>query len=617
MSTCYNSKTEGTKDDFSTFIDVLSYRAENQAAQQAYTFLKSGETEAQEWTYEELHLRSQAIAASLQSLDAFGQRALLLYQPGLDFIAAFLGCLYAGVIAVPAYPPRRNRNLSRLQTIATDAQAKIVLTSSSLLQSLHNASEEEGLAIGGLHWLASDEVDCKLAFEWRKPTVNRDNLAFIQYTSGSTGTPKGVIISHGNLMHNEKLIKALFGHTEESIVVGWLPVFHDMGLIGNVLQPLYMGIPCYLMSPVDFLQKPIRWLQAVSRYKATTSGGPNFAYDLCARKVTPEQIESLDLSSWDVAFSGAEPIRAKTIEQFANIFADCGFRKEAFYSCYGMAETTLIVSGGEKTALPITCKVEVASLEKNRIIKVNDVREDSKEIVGCGQIPTELKVVIVNPESLTSCSSEEVGEIWVAGDSIAQGYWNLTEETEKTFHAYVADTGEGPFFRTGDLGFLQDSELYVTGRLKDVIIIRGQNHYPQDIELTVEESDPALRSGCGAAFAIDFKDSEQLIVVQEVERSYLRKLNVQEVIGNIRQAITLQHGLQVFSVVLVKTACIPKTSSGKIRRRACREAFLSGKLDVVDDWSENPQHKAKFINMQSEAESVLQQIANESKIKQS
>lgn len=617
MSTCYKSKTEDTKDDFSSFIDVLSYRAENQPAQQAYTFLKSGETEAENWTYEELHLRSQAIAASLQSLDAFGQPALLLYQPSLDYIAAFFGCLYAGVIAVPAYPPRRNRNLSRLQTIATDAQAKIVLTSSSLLQSLHNASEQEGLEIGGLHWLATDEVDCNLASEWRKPMVNGDNLAFLQYTSGSTGTPKGVMISHGNLLHNLNLIHKCFEHTPNSQGVIWLPPYHDMGLIGGVLQPIYGGFPVTLMPPVEFLQKPIRWLQAISRYKATTSGGPNFAYELCVNKIKPEQLASLDLSSWEVAFTGAEPIRTQTLERFARTFADCGFRKEAFYPCYGMAETTLIVSGGEKTALPISCKVEAAALEKNRIVKVNDVREDSREIVSCGQIPTNLKVVIVNPESSHSCSSEQVGEIWVSGHSIAKGYWNLTEETENFFHAYVADTGEGPFLRTGDLGFLQDGELYVTGRLKDVIIIRGQNHYPQDIELTVEESHPALRSGCGAAFAIDFKNSEQLVVVQEVERSYLRKLNVQEVVGNIRQALTGQHGLQVFSVVLVKTASIAKTSSGKIRRRACREAFLSGNLDVVDDWSENPQHKAKFIDMQSEVESVLQQIADESKIKQS
>ncbi len=617
MSTFYKLSTEDTKHLFSTLIDVLSYRAENQPAQQAHTFLKSGEIEADSCTYEELHLRSQAIAASLQSLNAFGQRALLLYQPGLDFIAAFFGCLYAGVIAVPAYPPRRNRNLSRLQAIATNAQAKVVLTSTSLLQSLHNASEPEGLGISGLHWLATDEVDENLSSEWRKPTVNPDNIAFLQYTSGSTGTPKGVMISHGNLLHNLNLIHKCFGHTPNSQGVIWLPPYHDMGLIGGVLQPVYGGFPVTLMSPVDFLQKPIRWLQAVSKYKATTSGGPNFAYELCVNKIKPEQLASLDLSSWEVAFTGAEPIRMQTLERFAEIFACCGFRKEAFYPCYGMAETTLIVSGGDKTALPISCKVESAALEQNRVVKVNGDREDSREIVSCGQIPKELTVAIMNPESLTSCNSEQIGEIWVAGGSIAQGYWNSIEETEKSFNAHVVDTGESPFFRTGDLGFLQDGELYVTGRLKDVIIIRGQNHYPQDIELTVEESHPALRSGCGAAFAIDVKESEQLVIVQEVERSYLRKLNVPEVVGNIQQAVTVQHGLQVFSVVLVKTASIPKTSSGKIRRRACRDAFLAGELDVVNDWSENPTHKANFMNMQSEVESVLQQVIEKSKIKQS
>lgn len=616
MSIFDRSKKEYTKRHFSNFIDVLSYRAENQPSLQAYTFLKSGETESQKWTYEELHSRSQAIAASLQSLNAFGERALLLYQPGLDFIAAFLGCLYAGTIAVPAYPPRRNRNLSRLQAIATDAKAKIVLTSSSLLESLYNASEQQGLGIGGLHWLATDKVGCNQVSKWCKPIVKSDDIAFLQYTSGSTGAPKGVMISHGNLLHNLALIHKCFEHTPNSQGVIWLPPYHDMGLIGGILQPIYGGFPVTLMPSVAFLQKPIRWLQAISRYKATTSGGPNFAYEFCVNQIKPQQLASLDLSSWEVAFTGAEPIRTETLEKFARIFAPCGFRKEAFYPCYGMAETTLIVSGGEKKALPITYKLEDVALEQNRIVKVNDTREDSREIVSCGRIAEELSVIIVNPESLTCCSSEQVGEIWVSGGSVAQGYWNLIEETQKTFHAYLADTGKGPFLRTGDLGFLQDGELYVTGRLKDVIIIRGQNHYPQDIELTVEKSHPALRSSCGAAFAIDFNNSEQLVIVQEVERSYLRKLNTQEVVGNIQQAVVSQHGLQLFSVVLVKTASIPKTSSGKIRRRACRDAFLAGELDVVDDWSENPQYKAKFINVQSEVESVIRQIMGESKIKQ-
>lgn len=608
MNTCYESNIEDTKHNFSSFIDVLSYRAKKQPARQAYTFLKSGETEAQKWTYKELHLHSQAIAASLQSLNSSGERALLLYEPGLDFIAAFFGCLYAGVIAVPAYPPRRNQNSSRLQAIATDAQVKIVLTSESLLHNLQTSCNQGGLEISGLHWLATDSLNSNLAHAWQPQQIHSNTLAFLQYTSGSTGNPKGVMVSHGQLLANSALIHRLFGHTTNSQGLIWLPPYHDMGLIGGILQPLYGGFPVALMASVDFLQKPMRWLQAITRYKATTSGAPNFAYDLCLRKVTPEQLASLDLSSWEVAFTGAEPIRAETLEQFSATFAPCGFRKEAFYPCYGMAETTLIVSGGEKTALPIACNVEGAALEENRIVKPNNAQKDIRTFIGCGQTPPEHQVIIVNPKSLTLCSPSQVGEIWVAGPSVAQGYWNCAEETEKTFHAYLADTGEGPFLRTGDLGFLLSGEMFITGRLKDVIIIRGQNHYPQDIELTVENSHLSLRPSCGAAFAINFKGSERLVVVQEVERSYLRKLNVQEVIGSIRKAVVAQHGLQVFATVLLRTGSIPKTSSGKIRRQACRAAFLGGTLDVVEDWNENPQNKAKFMHLQAEVDSVIQQL---------
>lgn len=589
----------------STFVDLLNFRAKHQSEQQLYTFLKGGETEAEKLTYGELHIKAKAIAAQLQSLNMFGERALLLYQPGLDFIAAFLGCLYAGVVAVPAYPPRKNQNLSRLQAIAQDAQAKIILTSSSLLDGLQAGSMQEGLGISGLHWVATDSLDSELAQAWQPPQISSDTLAFLQYTSGSTGNPKGVMVSHGNLLANSSIIYKFFGHSADSQGVIWLPPYHDMGLIGGILQPLYAGFPVVLMASVDFLQKPLRWLQAISKYKATTSGGPNFAYDLCLRKATPEHLEKLDLSSWEVAFTGAEPVRAETIEQFAATFAACGFRKEAFYPCYGMAETTLIVSGGEKADLPVTCHVDRAALEQNRIVKCSP--RDSQTIVGCGKSPESQQVAIVNPDTLMQCASGQVGEIWVSGSSVAQGYWNQPEETEKNFRVSLADTN-GSFFRTGDLGFLQDGELYITGRIKDVIIIRGQNHYPHDIELTVERSHPALRIGCGAAFAIDFKGSERLVIVQEVERSYLRKLNVQEVVGSIRQAVVAQHGLDIYATVLVKTGSIPKTSSGKIRRRACRTAFLAGSLDVVEDWSENPQNKAKFRDLQAEVESVLQQL---------
>jgi acyl-CoA synthetase (AMP-forming)/AMP-acid ligase II len=603
----------GSKLKLSSLVDLLCHRAQNQADQVGYAFLKNGELEAGCLTYRQLDLQARTIAACLQESDVVGERVLLLYQPGLEFVAAFFGCLYAGVVAVPAYPPRRNQNLSRLQAIISDASARLILTTTTLLDSFKGRFDEE-LQLAEANLLCTDSLSEQLATSWHQPDLNPNLLSFLQYTSGSTGNPKGVMVSHGNLLHNLGMIHDRFGHSTDSRGLVWLPPYHDMGLIGGVLQPLYGGFPVTLMSPVDFLQKPFRWLQAISRYGATTSGGPNFAYDLCIRKITPEQRETLDLSSWEVAFTGAEPIRAETLKQFAVAFEPCGFRMSAFYPCYGMAETTLMVSGGLKAAPPILCQVDVAALERNQVVVTNGqgVPANVREVVGCGQSYDDQKILIVNPDTRQVCS-DGIGEIWVLGPSVAQGYWNRPEETKQAFSAYLVD-GAGPFLRTGDLGFLQNGELFITGRLKDVIIIRGQNHYPQDIELVVEKSHPALRPNCGAAFSVDHKGSERLVVVHEAERGYLRKLDVKEVVNSIRQAVAAQHGLDIFATVIVKTGSIPKTSSGKIRRQACRSEFLRGSLDVVDDWSESPQGTSKFLNLQAEIDSMLQRLQTDRKL---
>ena len=565
---------------FATLVDLVRYRVIHQPNKLAFTFLLDGETETGSLTYQELDRQARAIAAQLQSMGVATQsRALLLFPPGLEFIAAFFGCLYAGVVAVPAYPPHLNRPMPRLQAILADAQATVALTTTQILSNeprLFTYAPE----LEAMQWLATDSVTDGLGDVWQETVVTSDTLAFLQYTSGSTSTPKGVRVSHGNLLHNERLIQRGFEHTEQSIVVGWLPMFHDMGLIGNMLQPLYLGIPCIIMPPVAFLQNPLRWLQAISRYKATTSGGPNFAYELCVNKISPEQRATLDLSSWEVAFNGAEPVRAETLERFAGTFADCGFRREAFYPCYGMAETTLIVSGGHASAPPVFQTVQKAALEQNRVVPAQVEDGGVLKLVGCGQPLEDLRVVIVHPETLC-CSSEEVGEIWVSGPSVAGGYWNRSEATKHTFCAYLKDTGEGPFLRTGDLGFLQSGELFITGRLKDLIIIRGRNHYPQDIELTVEQSHEALQPTCSAAFAIDVAGVERLAVVVELKRSYLRNYDVEEVVRAIRQAVAENHELQVYGILLLKPGSIPKTSSGKIQRHACRLRFLDGSLDVV------------------------------------
>lgn len=562
-----------------TLVEVLQQQALDKPDATAYTYLENGEREADSLTYKELDKKAQAIAAHLQSFLLPEDRVLLLYPSGLDFITAFFGCLYAGMVAIPAYPPRRNQNTTRLESIIIDAQAKAVLTTSDLLENIKSRLSENP-DFAELECLSTDDIDSDKYVKWQEAAINGDTLAFLQYTSGSTGKPKGVMVTHRNLLYNEEMIKVAFQHSEKTIFVGWLPLFHDMGLIGNVLQPIYLGIPCYLMSPVDFIQKPYRWLQAISRYKATTSGGPNFAYDLCIKKVTPEQLASLDLSSWQVAFNGAEPVRYHTLKQFSETFASCGFRPETFYPCYGMAETTLLVSGGVPGELPVICSVDETALEENRVVVSTE--ENSKKIVGCGKTSLEQKIIIVNPDTCTESLPEEVGEIWIAGDNVAIGYWQRPEQTKTDFHAYLADTKAGPFLRTGDLGFLQNGELFVTGRMKDVIIIRGQNHYPQDIEFTVENSHPALKPASGAAFTVEVNGLDKLVIVQEVERTYIRQLDVKEVTGAITQAVTAEHGLQVYKVIFIKTSSIPKTSSGKIQRHACKTGFLNNTLNVVE-----------------------------------
>jgi acyl carrier protein len=563
-----------------TLVDLLRWRASHQPRRRAYTFLGDGEAEESSVSYGELDRRARAVAARLQTLGvAGGERALLFYPPGLEYVVAFLGCLYAGVVAVPAYPPRLNRPISRLQAIMADSKATAALTTAHIFSNLERRFAHAP-EMKSLRWLATDDGEDP-AEEWRCPEIGSNTLAFLQYTSGSTAAPKGVMVTHGNLLHNLAMIYDGLGYTPDSHMVTWLPPYHDMGLIGGVLQPLYGGFPATLMSPVSFLQRPLGWLRTISRLGADTGGGPDFTYDLCSRKITPEERATLDLSSWTVAFNGAEPIRQETLERFAATFASCGFRWEAFYPTYGLAEATLIVSGGSQTAPPVVLSVEGAELERDRVVAASAGDEGARTLVGCGRALADQKVVVVNPESLTRQPPDRIGEIWVSGPSVAQGYWDRPEETKHAFRAYLADTGEGPFLRTGDLGFLHHGELFVTGRLKDLIIIRGRNHYPQDIEHTVEQSHVALRPGGCAAFSVETDEGEQLAIVQELERRFLRSADVGEVAASIRRAVAEHHELQVHAVVLIRTGSIPKTSSGKIQRRATRAAYLGGTLAAV------------------------------------
>ena len=577
-----NLRTPFPKTGFepATLVDLLHWRASHGPERRAYTFLGDGEAEERSVTYGELDRQAQVVAARLEILGvASGERALLFYPPGLNYVAAFLGCLYAGVVAVPAYPPRPNRSVSRLRAIAANSKATVALTTTRILSRLERRSAYAP-ELESLRWLATDDGKDP-ADEWHRPAVGADTLAFLQYTSGSTAAPKGVMLTHGNLLHNLAMIYHALGHTSHSQMVIWLPPYHDMGLIGGVLQPLYAGLPVALMSPTSFLQHPLRWLRAISRLGAHTSGGPNFAYDLCVRRTTPEERATLDLSSWEVAFTGAEPIRQETLERFVAAFAPCGFRREAFYPAYGLAEATLFVSGGSKTTPPVVLPVKGAELKRDRVVAVSAGEEVARMLVGCGRTLANQKVVVVDPDSLSRCPPGRVGEIWVSGPSVARGYWGQAEETERSFRAYLAETGEGPFLRTGDLGFVHNGELFVTGRLKDLIVIRGDNHYPQDIELTVEQSHAALRPGGCAAFSVWSDEGERLVVVQELERRYVTSADLGEVVDSIRGAVAEHEGLELHAVVLVKIGSIPKTSSGKIQRGETRAAYVEGTLAAV------------------------------------
>jgi acyl-CoA synthetase (AMP-forming)/AMP-acid ligase II len=566
---------------FSTLVELLRYRASTQPERIAYIFLRDGEIEEARLTYGELDQNARAIAAHLQSLEAKGERGLLLYPPGLDFISAFFGCLYAEVVAIPAYPPRRNQNLFRLQAIIADSQARFTFTNAALFPTLENQWAKDS-ELAEMQWVVTDEIDHHLSANWQEPTLEKNTLAFLQYTSGSTGTPKGAIVSHHNLLINSADLDRGWGHDQDSVMVTWLPTFHDMGLIYGVIQPLYKGFLCYMMSPASFMERPLRWLQALSDKQATHSAAPNFAYDLCVRKIPPEKRATLDLSHWCMALNGAEPVRAEVLKKFAEAFQVSGFKATALCPGYGLAEATLVVTAVSYDSPSYFYPVQANALEKNKIVGATETDSNVQTLVGCGWTTIDTQIVIVNPETLKPCSPEIVGEIWVSGSTIAQGYWGKPQETQETFQAYLADTGAGPFLRTGDLGFIKDGELFVTGRLKEIILIRGRNNYPQDIEYTVQNSHPALRPSCGAAFTVEVKGEERLVVVQEVERTWLRKIDIDEVKRAIRKAVVQEYDLQVYAIALIRTGSLPKTSSGKIQRRGCRAKFLEGSLEILD-----------------------------------
>jgi len=545
--------------------ELLRGRAAADPDGRAYTFLEDGERPGACLTWGELDRRASAISAAIRGMAAPGERALILCPPGLSFIPAFFGALRAQTIAVPAYPPGaragidpNDRTLMRLRAIVADAAPAVVLAPSAIAQ---RAALVASLVpeLTPARWIdldATAALDVHLPEAPPEAPIESGDIAFLQYTSGSTTEPRGVMVTHANLLHNLLDAHAAAGHGPDSASVSWLPVIHDMGLIQGVLQAAYSGFSAWLMSPAAFLQRPARWLQAISMTGATISGGPNFAYELCVRRISPAERSGLDLRRWQLAFNGAEPIRQTSLEAFGDAFRSCGFDPGAFRPSYGLAEATLLVSTGRGPT------------------------------VACGAPSPGTDVRIVDPHTLQACEPGATGEIWVAGPGVAAGYWNQPEATRATFGARIAGRADGAFLRTGDLGVQRDDGLHVTGRIKDMLIVRGIKHFPQDIEGTIERASPWLRAGRCAVFAVPGVDGDRVVVAAELEAPAAPPdICPDTVILNIREAVGAAHGIQVSAVALVAPGAIPKTTSGKLQRFACREGLLSGRMTPLSFWA--------------------------------
>lgn len=637
------------KPNVNTIIDILNQRAENTPEKVIYTYLVDGENQQQSLTCGELREKTKAISVYIQKYIKAAERVLMFYPPGLEFIPAFFACLASKVIAVPLPPPNLSnpeRALSRLQTIIASANPSLALMPFSMLAKMKDIAVEIPM-VKNILMLSTDNIDLTLANEYQPLELEQKALAYLQYTSGSTSEPKGVMISHDNILHNCEMIKTLHIFKDNSVSLSWMPNFHDFGLVDGIISSLYSGVPVVFLSPLAFLQKPVCWLKAVPKFKVTHTGAPNFAYELCLRKITNDQLEGLDLSTLKDVNNAAEPVCKETVENFTEKFAPYGFERNAMHPAYGLAESTLVITSTYENdeREPLYVYLDRSALEKHEVVYVDSTHPYHTVIAGCGKSTEDVKLIIVNPETLEVCLENRVGEIWVSSRSVALGYWNNLEETEKTFKAYLANNKEVAYLRTGDLGFLKEEELFVTGRLKDMLIIRGQNYYPQDLERVLEKSHSALRLGCSAVFFTQSKGEELICVVVEIESEHLSslfhtpsslsddlsteaKVNkevAESIFSAIRQIISKEFELQVYGISLIKPGTILKTSSGKIRRQACKEAFINNKLSEIDrslleftvlDLNENITIKRDSILVLSDTEKenllkiyILQQVS--------
>lgn len=559
-----------------TMHDVLRERAQLQSDTPAVSFL-SFAGEAQDivtLTYGALDERVRAIAAHLSRTLLPGDRALLLYPPGLAFVEAFFACLYAGVIAVPLALPR-SRTHTRVAGIARDAGARLLLCGSGQTDRLAQTLDLS------LEILATDLVDTADAQAFHAPRLGADAIAFLQYTSGSTGEPKGVVVSHQSLLSNLAQIREAFGNDSSSICVNWLPHHHDMGLIGTLLQPIYAGFPTILMSPLAFVQRPERWLAAISRFGGTTCGGPNFGYRHCVERIAPESRESFDLRSWRLAFCGAEPIQADTMHDFAAAFASQGFRRSSLYPCYGLAEAILFVTGAQTGNGAIVQSFDADALEAGHAAPTGDAGPKQRVLVSCGEPHRATEVVIADSNGMPLAPGC-IGEVRVRGAGIASGYWRRPELSRKVFEETVATQDGDPFLRTGDLGFFEQGQLFVTGRIKDLIIVDGRNVMPQDLEWTAQDTDVAVNAA--AAFSMTIDNREQIGMLIEVSPRHAVDA-AEQIGGAVLRAVTERHEVALAGLVLVRPATIPRTTSGKLIRARCRHVFQEPGAAVLGAWS--------------------------------
>lgn len=561
-------------------VELLNWRGAEQATRTAFTFEADSGHETV-WTYGDLDRRARAVAVALSATARRGDRALVLCPAGTDFLAAIIGSFYAGIVPVPAYPPASARQVGRIDVILRDADTTLIVTTRRTRDRIEKWLLADGRQ-GRFQFLCVDEVDDRGAADWSMPDIGPDSLAFLQYTSGSSSDPKGVMVSHRNLLADIGMIERCMEVHADSSMISWLPMFHDMGLVGNVLMPLALGARTALISPQSFVQSPVRWLQLITRHRGTITGAPNFGYALSVERVTEEQKAGLDLSALTVCYCGSEPIDARVMHAFIEKFADCGFSGGAFYACYGMAESTLLSTGNTVGAGTPVMRVDADALALG--VAVPDKGGPTRALVGCGESAAGQDLLIVDPETRRALPDLTVGEIWIRGPHIAQGYWRRQDVTTEVFGATL-EGGEGPYLRTGDLGFVNERNVFVTGRRKDVIIVRGRNHYPQDIERTAAAAHEAVQvAGCAAFSMSEPGDTEQIALVCEVRRRALSGLDAAAVVAAIREAVAGEHELPIAAIVLIRPATLPKTSSGKVRRSATRRAYLAGTLDAVHTW---------------------------------